>query len=923
MTIDPNKSALGAGRPSRKVGLVALAWLVLGPTFMLAPLWRAPTSAGEDDVVYYFPLRVLVGRDLRAGRRPTWNPYEQCGMPLLADPQAAPLFPPTWLFAAVPEKLAYSLNIFLAFAVAGVGAYVYLRKIGLAPAAATFGATVFQYSGFMVGHRVHLSMICTAGTLGLGLWAIETLRDRPGKSLLALPWIVFWALSAGHYPTFVNLMIVWGVYLLVRGRPVGRALAVAGASVGIALLLAAPHVEAAWRLLGVATRQRVGYVTAGENSFLPTNVVLAFFPFLMGCRTQSFFAPHRWWGAWHLCETLGYVGLATLALAAGSVWRLWRRRTGRAWSPMVKLWTLLGAGASVWMLGYYVPPLFWLMHKLPIVSIIRAPARMVLVLELALATLAAVAVQALTTDRAHAGALARTVRRWAVAYLPACMAVSLALMAAVTAVLQGWYPGGFGQPFVGGPSDVWASLHPLNPAVWVPVVVLAGSAVALVLFLRAPRRRALILLVVLVCDLLVLTRHVDVPGRPADAIDPTASTTADLVKADAGGEPFRVLHLTGDYFVQPTEALAPKASAVFGVENLAGYGPFQTPEHAHLLSLGVYGYTRQWRWLVRRNYLLSLYNVRHLLCQQSHRAVIESVRVDDSPPPAAGTNLLTRRWRTHRAKSGDGIVRLETAFMIRAWAEQDVAVQPGRVYRIELEARAPEGAGGALLGEVFGRRGPDREAFGRDSCRLYVRADQMGRGWRRHTWTFSMPDDAPERACFGLETRSDSAIEVRNVALRPAEWERPINLGGKLAPGERVYKLVGRSGDGRIYVYRNRLCLPRSFPVEKIVSFDDNENVIEQLRWNVEDYDITTEALVVGPVPGEGVWSFQSVPSDLPFLPGGPRGHRANGIGRVVRAGESANADAGGGDVRACLGVAGSAMGMLLYAGVVVCRRRR
>lgn len=861
---------------------------------MLSTIWVAPTSAGEDDVLYYFPVRMLVGNDLAAGRWPGWDPYEQCGTVLFGDPQVGVLYPSTWLFAVMPPKLAYSLNVFIAFALAGSGAYLYLRKIGLACVAALFGATAFQYCGFLVGHRVHLTMISVAPMLGFGLWAIESLRDRPRGAMLALPGIVFVALAGGHWPTFINLMLIWSVYLLVRGRPFVRSVALAGAGVVVGVLLAAPQILGALDLLGQTTRQRIGYATAGENSFLPTNAVLALFPFLMGCRTQNFFTQ-PWWGAWHLCETLGYVGLLTLSLALAGIWRLWRRGGG-AFSPLVKLWTLLAVGAGVWMLGYYLPT-YHLIHALPVLNIVRAPARMVMVVDFALATLAAITIHTMVTKADGAGAasaqraLSRSVVRWAVVYLPICMAATLALVAAGTAAWQRYFPGQpFFSPFAGGPQQAWASLQPANPAVWVPLVVLAASAIAAVGFARRPGGRAPLLVIVLIVDLLVVARYVDVPARLSEAVDPTNSRSAQLIRADAqargDSSPFRVLSLSESYSTDPTDTLAPKASAVFGIENLAGYGPFQYKEHAHLFGMRIFGYSRDWPWLIRGNYLLSLFNVRYVVAQEGYRGVIESVVVpDDAPAPAEGPNLLGQGWSMRRTQLADGTLTLRTPFMWDgAVASQAVSATPGGVYRIALDARAPQGASNYLQAQVYW------PGVGEDSQAI-VYPEQIGRFWRHFEWTFQAPPDMPGQVQFLLATISETPIEVRDVRLGESSWERPINLGGKLQPGERVYRLVGQlpprvAGQPPVSIYENLLCLPRAFPAGRVVSFADNESLIEELRWRAGRYDLTRDVLVAGqPAAGQS-WTFASVPTagrskvgagDFAALP-------ANGHGMLVAA---------------------------------------
>ena len=200
--------------------------------------------------------------------------------------------------------------------------------------------------------------------------------------------MVYLALTAGHWPTFIYVAIIWFVYLAFRGRPFLATLGVAGAAVVMAMLVASPQLDATMQLLAGSTRQRIGYAIFGENSFLPTSAILGLFPMIMGSRTPNFF-PHEWWGSWHLCEMLGYVGLLTLALAGAAVWKLYRKpksgggpvggsrstaAKGRAAvAPRRPAWTSIGAGAFVWMIGYYLPT-YKLIHLLPVLNIVRCPA---------------------------------------------------------------------------------------------------------------------------------------------------------------------------------------------------------------------------------------------------------------------------------------------------------------------------------------------------------------------------------------------------------------------------------------------------------------------------------------------------------------------------------------------------------------------
>ncbi|MCJ7543707.1 MAG: hypothetical protein MUP47_03930 [Phycisphaerae bacterium] len=838
--------------------------LILGaPPVVLWAVWINPVSAGEDDVVYVYPLRTMVGQALREGRWPGDNPLEATGAPLMADPQSAVMFPATWLFAVLPPKLAYSLSVFLAFSVAGGGMYLYLRVLGLLRPAATFGAVAFMFCGFMVGHRVHLPMIQTAGFLPWGLWGIERIR-RPSPGAMGVLAVVFFlAIAAGHWAILTYMGLAWAAYLLLRARPLAAAVAMTGAAALLAAMLAFPQIQATLGLLDQTTRRHIGYATAGENSFFPAAAVLALFPMLMGNTTPNFY-PQKWWGPWHLWEMLGYVGLVTLALAAGAVWTLYRRRPrgggvcigqtqadGEELTRIVRVWTWIGLGAGVWMLGYYLP-LFMLIHRIPILGVVRCPARMLVVVDLALGVLAAVAVHGVmqaAPDRPRLRRLARTVFAIAARIVPAAMVVTLALVAAVTwvvAVVTGPIP----LPFAGGPTKAWAALRLGNPAIWVPLVLTVATVAVIRLWTAAPARRWWIVIALLGVDLFSVAGFLDAPADLHRGPDPDRSPAAVWLAEHGPPEPYIVFGLNDHYRDRPAELLQPKVAQAQGVATLGSYGAWHSPAHAHLFGFDNYGRCHEWAWLVRRNHLLSLYNVRYLVAAgREFRGVIESVRVE--PPTPLGDNVLSGRWELRHAQIGDdGGVRLRTPFLWRlSQARQEIVLPAGGLYRIALDARGPErGAGNLLRAEVLGVL-PDGRDDVETALGLTVIEERIGPAWRHFEWTMQVPASLAGRCVFRLSSMSERPIDVRNVSLRQAGWETPVSLLGALPQGEAVYRKVAElpplnTGDEPVAIYENRLCRPKA-PLE--IPGPAEEAAIERLRWMTAEDPVDMSLLVQVP----------------------------------------------------------------------------
>lgn len=870
------------------------------PMGMLYPLWRCPTSAGEDDVIYYYPMRTLVAQQLRGGQWPAWNPYEAGGVPLLGDPQSGLLYPSNLLFLCLPSKLAYSLAVFLAFALAGGGAWLYLRRIGLVAAAAAFGSAAFMFGGFMVAHRVHLSLIQAAALLPWGMWCVELTRRSGWRALAWMTPIFALTLAAGHWPTAIHMTLAWAAYLAFRGRPFGRAVVVAVLAAAMGTAVMAPQIAATAEAIGGTIRAGVPYAVAGENSFFPLCGVLAFFPFIMGSRTPNLF-PQQWWGPWHLCEMLGYVGLVTLVLAGGAIWRLYRKHKRvnpeeRCARAIVRVWLWLLIGAGIWALGYYLPS-YRLIHKLPLVGTVRCPARMLLVIDLGLATLAAMAIHALATGRP--GLLGRTVRRAATLYLPACMAFALALLGGLYLMGDRWRQVERLLVDLVGIREIGAlagALDPASAAVWVPLALAAGTIFAVRWFLRSPGKRAWALTAMLLVDLFFITRFVDVPGPGQPLPDPHNSPAARWLADNApADEPYRVWSPTQSYR-RPIELLAARSCATLGIETISYYGPFQPAAHPRLLGPRSWGENYEWAWLIRRNHLLSLFNVRYILVPDTgeYRDVIERVVVSDGPPRQPGPNLLAGPWQLSNARQEGGVLRLRRPmFSLGAEASQAVTLT-GEVYRISLDARAPEGAANLLCAEYVPN--PDDPPFRWDNPgRMRIDCERLGPKWRHFEWTFQAPLSAGGEGVFRIFTYSEKPVEVRNVSLRRGAWETPINLADGLKPGQRVYvDLTGetdglpplKAGDPRIHVYKNLLCLPRSFPVGRLVALEDDHAVVEALRWRPDEFDLARQALVGGDVDLGEAKSMRFISENLvakaKAVGGDVRVVRANGLGAVV-----------------------------------------
>jgi hypothetical protein len=304
----------------------------------------------------------------------------------------------------------YNLLFLLSYAVAGAGAYLLARELGLRPAAAGVAAAAFAYAPWRLEQSSHLHVIASGG-IPLALFLLlRGYRRRAAGTVFAGWAVAAWQLSLGF--TF-GIPLAYGLALaavaaavvwVLRGRPVAPRRLLVATSAGV-VLFATVAVVLAQPYLEVLDRHPEAHRSVEE--------VARFSP-----PPRSFVAAPKdnlvWGGAtasvrdtlpWGPEQTL-FPGLAILALAGvGALWGPWSRRLriGLVIAGAAIAFLSTGLRVADGWLGYR-----WLYEFAPGWDGLRTPGRLNTFTSLALALLAAagaqVAVTAAARRRAWAGA---------------------------------------------------------------------------------------------------------------------------------------------------------------------------------------------------------------------------------------------------------------------------------------------------------------------------------------------------------------------------------------------------------------------------------------------------------------------------------------------------------------------------------------
>ena len=355
--------------------------------------------AGLDVFAYFYPYRDFASEALRAGRLPLWNPYLFMGAPLLANSQAAVLYPLHWplLWLSTPKQVAWSIVLHLWLA--GAGTYLFARlALRLRPVPALVGAAIFALGGFLGAQVEHVNQLNASAWLPWLLLCLEGAMGQGSRRWLALLGggaVAGLALLAGHTQAAYIVFFGAAAYALLRGwwGPSGSRWRGALWGIGaLALMVVVGAALAAGQLLPTLELSGLSVRSGG----LPYNEA-ASFSLKPGLVFKAFLPPFLWEPPFS--EYVAYVGLVGLALAGVGAWAVLKQKapaTGQG-GTLAQSRALLVLG----LLGIFLAfgaynPVYYLLYKIvPGFDLFRAPARWLLLYGFGAAGLAGVGLEAI------------------------------------------------------------------------------------------------------------------------------------------------------------------------------------------------------------------------------------------------------------------------------------------------------------------------------------------------------------------------------------------------------------------------------------------------------------------------------------------------------------------------------------------------
>lgn len=402
----------------RRLAPIGFLLLLTVAFYWKLTLTRQYTWFDHPDMAYLeIPRLQFQMKEIQAGRFPLWDPHIWSGQPLIGQTQPGPLFPLNLIFFETPMRDGYlkfsQLNFYWAgiHFLAALFAYLLLRDLGLSQASGVMGGVVFAFGGF-VGSVAWLDVVnggIWAPLVMLFVWrALRGLRPWANGAMGGLVLGVAWLSGHHEIPILLSLMTAgcWAWRLRHDRTLIGPGTLFFVVTFLIGAVQTLPTFEfgrLSLRWVGiehvVGWGDKIPYRVHTIYS-LPVKGLLA--TFLPSFGTFADASP--------------FIGCVATALALFAIAARWS-------DPMVKMSTAIAAVTVVYALGAFGPLQGAMYAVLPIVDKARIPSRATLVLNFALAVLAAYGLE--TILRESGSAALRTMRRILISFGLAVVGVAV------------------------------------------------------------------------------------------------------------------------------------------------------------------------------------------------------------------------------------------------------------------------------------------------------------------------------------------------------------------------------------------------------------------------------------------------------------------------------------------------------------------
>lgn len=166
-----------------------------------------------DMIDCYFPWRFFISECFHTGQFPYWNPYQDLGYPIHADPSSGVWYPFVWLIGSTVGYNIYTIGLeyWVHISIAAIGFYKLCKTLKMNDEASFIAAICYMLCGVFIGNAQHLTYVVSACWIPFILnYYIKFAENTDYFSAIKTALFISLLLTGG-YPAFTITLL----YLLV------------------------------------------------------------------------------------------------------------------------------------------------------------------------------------------------------------------------------------------------------------------------------------------------------------------------------------------------------------------------------------------------------------------------------------------------------------------------------------------------------------------------------------------------------------------------------------------------------------------------------------------------------------------------------------------------------------------------------------
>ncbi len=351
--------------------LIVIIFLVLPFIFFKDSINLNSVIFGMRDAEQAFlPYHYLKLNLLKNFELPIWNQYIFNGFPLFSNPSAYVLYPVTLVLGLLfPATVSFNLSVLIHYSLAGIFIYLFLREYKLTRIACFTAGLIFMFSGFMITHRDHITMLYTIVWFPLILLFLEKYRKSKRVEFIFLSSIFYsFSFFGGNpqmflYGSIVILFFILFYSFLYNG--IQKYFIFSLSIFLFVLLLISIQLIPSYILMKNSIRDAISYTFFSDFSFSPKLLPVLFFPFIFGSGSHVIQGVPKYFGPWNSGEMLIYFGISTIPFLIFGFFK--KNKHKFFWIFVLFLYFIL-------VFGRY-NPLYRILYYIPLLNKFRIPAR--------------------------------------------------------------------------------------------------------------------------------------------------------------------------------------------------------------------------------------------------------------------------------------------------------------------------------------------------------------------------------------------------------------------------------------------------------------------------------------------------------------------------------------------------------------------